>query len=555
MADLKIFPLGGIAKVTQNMFLYTYEDEILIVDCGIGFPDFHMPGVDILIPDINYLQDEVTAGKKIVGMALSHGHDDHIGALPYLLDQLPELTIYASSLTAGFAKNRMSDGAVQRDIVVLKDREVLQLGQYFKLTSFAMTHSVPDTKHFLIETPVGNIYHGSDFKIDKQPIDGIESDYEFIKSLKERGIALMLMDCLGVEKDAWGLSESVVGPNLDALMERTKGKFVVTLMSSHVHRIQQIINSAAKYGRRVALVGRSVEQNIATALQLKKISDPEGVLIDKKKIKTVSEDKLCLIVAGSQGQEGSSMMRAIYGEHSEISITAKDLVVFSAEAIPGNEINYYGAIDELSINGVETIYPAIDNGIHQSGHGKRQELAALLEMVMPKMVMPIGGSNRHRVKFGELVAKNLGYKDEQVVLPNDGDILNLSAEGKIKLHDHIHLRSQIVDGLGIGDVGPAVLSDRRALGQAGIILIVIKRYEKDRLDLDNIVVVSRGFVFMKDAKEVIDYIKRRVAEIVTDVYQPNNKVQVERAVEKRLAKNLYTLIKREPMIEVEIVDC
>jgi ribonuclease J len=249
------------------------------------------------------------------------------------------------------------------------------------------------------------------------------------------------------------------------------------------------------------------------------------------------------------------MVRAIYGEHSTITIDAKDQVIFSADAIPGNEINYYAAVDELCINGVETIYPAINDGVHQSGHAKRQELSHLLSLVAPQLIMPIGGSNRHRVKFAQLVATPLGYSPERILLPSEGDILALNSTGAIKLIDHIHLRSQIVDGLGIGDVGPIVLADRKALGQAGILFIVIKRYAGDKLDLNDIVVVSRGFVFMKDAGEVIAYIKRQTADFIKEIYQPRNTSQVERAVEKRLAQSLYQIIEREPMIEVEIIDC
>ena len=540
--------------MTENMYVYEYENEMLLVDCGIGFPDQHMPGVDILIPDISYIQDKATEGKEIVGMLLSHGHDDHIGALPYLLDQLPPFPIFASPLTAGFAANRIAEGAQQREIKILTDRKPMPIGQYFTATSLAITHSVPDSKHFLIETPVGNIYHGSDFKLDKSPIDGVLPDYEFIQAIKNRGINLMLMDCLGVEKNLWGKSESTVAPVLHDLMASTRGKFVVTLMSSHIHRIQSVIDAAAKLGRRVVLVGTSIEKNVKVALSLRKLRDEQGVLIDKKRAPSIADEKLCLIVAGAQGQEGSAMMRAIYGEHKEITIKAKDRVVFSADAIPGNEVNYFGAIDELCSNGVETIYPEINDSVHQSGHAKRLEQQELLSLVAPKLVMPIGGNDRHRFQFHRFVASKLGYKKEQVLLPEAGDILSLSPEGVVSVFDHINLQSQIVDGLGIGDVGPTVLADRRILSEAGILMVIVKRYQ-GKLSLDDITVVSRGFVFMQDAKEVVTYVKNRTAEILQELYHPNIKYsEVERAVEKRLARDLYKIIKREPMVEVELLD-
>ncbi len=472
---LKILPLGGIAHVTQNMYLYQYGEEMMIVDCGIGFPDVQMPGVDILIPDTSYLTKQLEEGKRIVGMILSHGHDDHIAALPYLLPNLPDFPIYSSKLTAGFAANRLLDTGSVKEITVINDRQPVQVGQYFKITPFNMTHSVPDTKHFFIETPVGNVYHGSDFKLDPAPIGGKLSDYDFMEEISQKGIKLMLTDCLGVEKPEWTQSESSVGEALSAAMQDVKGKCLVTLMSSHIDRISQVLEIAARLQRKVALVGRSVEQNVITAAELGFISDPNNVIINKKEIKNYSDQELILIIAGSQGQEGSSLVRAIYGEHREIRLTSDDKVIFSADVIPGNEIAYYGAIDELCMNGVETVYPAIASGIHQSGHARRPELADIVRRVKPAKIFPIGGNNRHRVKYWELVAEPLGYKKEDIVLPGEGDIIGLEPSGQITKVGNVNLRPQIVDGLGIGDVGPVVLSDRRALGQAGIIIVLVKK--------------------------------------------------------------------------------
>jgi ribonuclease J len=565
-AALQIFPIGGVEHVTQNMYLYTYEQEIMIVDCGIGFPDVQMPGVDILIPDISYLQQLLEQGKKIVGMVLSHGHDDHIAALPYLLPNLPDFPIYASKLTSGFASNRLLDAGNVHPITVISDRATVAIGQYFQVTPLAITHSVPDTKHFLITTPVGNVYHGSDFKLDAAPVDGVLPDYEFMSEIAKKGLKLMLTDCLGVEKPEWTGSESSVGEVLGQVMADVQGKVLVTLMSSHIHRIKQIMDAAARLKRKVALIGRSVEQNVLTAAELGFITDEQNVLINKKDIRHYPDHELVLIVAGSQGQEGSSLVRAIYGEHREIRITNEDRVIFSADAIPGNEISYYGAIDELCMNGVHTLYPAVLPGIHQSGHARRPELADLIQRLKPAKIFPIGGNNRHRAKYIELVAEPLGYHREDIVLPHEGDIISLFADGRVSKTGNVNLRPQIVDGLGIGDVGPVVLSDRRALGQAGIIIVLIKHYrdkkqagrfklDKNNLALDDITVVSRGFVFMKDAGDVIDFIKRRTKELIQGKYNPANRFQSERFIERGLARSLYEVIQREPMIEVEIITC
>ncbi len=552
---LRVLPLGGIANVTQNMYVYEYKDEILLVDCGIGFPDVHMPGVDILIPDINYLQNAATEGKKLVGMVLSHAHDDHIAALPYLLPNLPDFPIYGSKLTAGFAQNRMSDDKLNKEVIVLADRQEQEIGSYFKVTLLSITHSVPDAKHILIETPVGNIYHGSDFKLDPAPVDGWLSDFEFMDQIKQKGVKLLLTDCLGVEKEDWTPSESSVGAHLETAMTGVKGKILVTLMSSHIHRIKQVMDIAGKMGRKVALIGRSVEQNVLTAAELGFISDEQGVIINKKEVKNYPDSKLCLIVAGSQGQEGSSLIRAIYGDHPMIRIKRDDRVIFSANAIPGNEVNYYGAIDELFLSDVATVYPAIAPGIHQSGHASAPEMLDLAKRLAPEAIMPIGGNPRHRVLYKHKVAEPLGYKSEQILIPGDGDIVGVGNDKVLAKVGNINLRPQIVDGLGIGDVGPAVLSDRRTLGQAGMLLVIVKRYKKEkRLDLNDIKVVSRGFVFMKDAGEVIDFIKNKTRELLKKNFKTEKREASERAIERGLARALYEVIQREPMIEVEVLD-
>ena len=553
--QLKLLPLGGMGKVTQNMYVYEYENEILIVDCGLGFPDRYMPGVDILIPDVQYLRDKATEGKEIVGMILSHGHDDHIGALPYILPMLPEMPIYGSALTAGFANNRVREGGMEGRIQVWEDKVPLQLGRHFSVRFLAVTHSVPDTKHIIIETPVGNIYHGSDFKLDKTPVDGVLTDFEFIKKVsQEEGIRLMLTDCLRDERREWGPSEASVGPELQRLMQETKGKYIVTLMSSHLHRIQQVVNSAAMLGRKVAFVGRSVEQNVKVGLELRKLEIPSGVMVDKSKIHNYPDHELVIIIAGSQGQEGSSLMRAISGTHPEIQIKKEDMVVFSADAIPGNELNYYAAIDDLYFNGVKTIYPTIDKMVHQSGHASAEEQQHLLDLVRPEWVMPIGGSDRHRVLYKEFVAAEVNYPVEKVLVPADGEILGVEADrGKpIRAIDWVSLKAQYVDGLGIGDVGPAVLNDRQVLGEEGMIIVILKRMN-GKIDLDDIHVVSRGFVFMRDAAEVVDYIKTRTKEIVLRDGKMKD-YDLEMSVVKGLGKSLYKIIEREPMIEVEIVD-
>ncbi|HCC84191.1 MAG TPA: hypothetical protein DEP87_00690 [Candidatus Pacebacteria bacterium] len=552
MAKLRLIPLGGMGNVTQNMYVYEYGDEILIVDCGIGFPDVYMPGVDSLIPDISYLQKQLAAGKKIMGLVLSHGHDDHIGALPYILPDLPNFPIYASSLTAGFANQRITDKGFERTITVLKDRVPVKIGSVFQAMTIAMTHSVPDTKHVVIDTPEGLIYHGSDFKLDPAPVDGVLPDFAAVEQLGKQGVLLMLIDCLRIERTEPVASESKVGPVLQQLMAEAQGKFVVTLMSSHIHRIQQLVTVAEKFQRKIVLVGRSVEQNVRVSKELEKLTIPKDMLVDKKNLNDYRDDQLCVIVAGSQGQEGSSLVRAVFGEHRDLQLTQRDMVVFSADVIPGNEVPYFRAIDELARNEIEVIYPDINSGVHQSGHASAPEQMRLVNLVKPKYIMPIGGADRHRALFRRKVMAELKFADENVLLPKMGEVLEL-AQTRASIAETISIIPRVVDGLGIGDVGPVVLSDRLSLSQAGMVVIVIPRQDGE-LQLRKLEVISRGFVFMKHADEVITFIKERSIEIIQQLDAKIKDEELKRTLERRLARRLYKVIQREPVIVVTILD-
>jgi ribonuclease J len=553
MSQLRIAPLGGLGKVTQNMFLYIYENEILIVDCGIGFPDEYMPGVDTLLPDTRYLHELIKEGKELVGIAITHGHEDHMGALPYVLPELEEIPpIWASPLTVGFIQKKFQEQ--KRDVFIntFKDHQKVTFGKHFQVMSLAVTHSVPDTKHLVIDTPEGVIYHGSDFKLDEHPLDGVKADTATMEALGKQGILLAMIDCLRSEQLEHTPSETTVGPELEKLMRNTKGKFVVTLMSSHIHRIQQIVNSAEKIGRKVVFIGRSVEQNVEIASSLKKLQIPSGLMIDKRDIDKHKDNKLCVVIAGSQGQEGSSLIRAVYGEHRQVQIKADDKVVFSANVIPGNEIAYYRAINELAGNGVVVIYPDVNPLLHQSGHASAAEQRIVAKLLHPKFLMPIGGEDRHRAKFREYVAQSLGYTKEKTLTPKVGEILGLT-NGEVKVVDSIEIRPRTVDGLGIGDVGPVVLSDRRSMGQSGMIVLILPRHQ-GRLDLKHMQVVSKGFVFMKEAEEVIDFIEKETAGIIDKLGKKKGDAAIREALERQLGRKLYKVIRREPMIIPVIMD-
>lgn len=554
MNQLKIVPIGGLGKVTQNMFIYEYDREMLIVDCGIGFPDEYMPGVDTLIPDTSYLHEQLAAGKKIVGIALTHGHEDHMGALPYILPELKDMPpIWGSPLTVAFAQKKLADQKINVHINTFTDLTPVKFGEHFSVMCLTVTHSVPDTKHLVIETPEGIVYHGSDFKLDKRPLDGVTTDLKAMEAIGNRGILVALIDCLRVERLEPGEPETTVGPELEKLMRHTKGKYIVTLMSSHIHRIQQIVNAAEKLGRKVVFIGRSVEQNVKIASELGKLQIPRDMMIDKRDVEKYKDNKLCVVIAGSQGQEGSSLIRAVYGEHQQIQILPDDKVVFSANVIPGNEIPYYRAINQLAGNEVNVIYPDVNPLLHQSGHASAPEQREVVKLLHPKFVMPIGGEDRHRAKFREYVAQSLGYTKDKTLTPKNGEILGFH-DGEVKVVDSIVIKPRTVDGLGIGDVGPAVLADRRLMSQSGMIVLILPRI-KGRFDLGGVQVVSKGFVFMQEARDVIDFIKKETADIVHSMGKKRGGDEVLRKqLENRLGRKLYKIIRREPMIIPVILD-
>jgi ribonuclease J len=549
--SLRILPIGGMGNVTQNMYVYELGNELLIVDCGIGFPTQYMPGVDVMIPDITYITEQVQQGKEIVGMILTHGHDDHIAATGYLLPELPEFPIFASPLTAAFASQRMHDQGVERNITVIQDHKKFKIGTEFEVEAFPITHSVPDTRHFAIYTSEGLVYHGADFKIDLQPVDGVLPDFDTISRLGNEGVLCLLMDCLRVENSGWSRSESEVHGALEEAMMEVEGKIIVTLMSSHIHRIQQVVDIANKLGRHVCFIGRSVEQNVESAMKLKKLDVVQSQIVDKRNLDQYRDSEICIIIAGSQGQEGSSLVRAVYGEHQSLQIKESDRVIFSSDAIPGNEIPYYGAIDELARNGVRVLYPDVMPGLHSSGHGGAKDQQLLLSLVKPKYVFPMGGQDRHRAKFHELVADAMHYKSQQVLLPKHGQVIELSHQ-QAKYGETLTLVPRLVDGLGVGDVGPTVLSDRQSLGREGMIVLVLPKHN-GKFVIENINIVSRGFVFMKEAQDVIKFIQDTTAEVI-EQNEAADEEQLKKEIEKKLSRKLYKIIRRAPLIMPVIVE-
>lgn len=541
MNKLRIIPLGGMGNVTKNCFVYEYGDELLIVDCGIGFPESSMLGVDVLIPDVTYIKDRLSQGAHIVGMCLSHGHDDHIASLPYIVPQLPDFPIYASPLTAAFAQSRMAEFEINKEVNVVEGDQPVRLGS-FTIDFVKLTHSVPHTRHLAIGTPEGIVYHGSDFKFDLSPVDGVMPDFNKIARYGDQGVLCLLSDCLRVERSNWSASEAILGGTFEREIADCQGKFIITLMSSNLHRIALAAKTAIEHGRKLVFIGRSIEQNVEIAGMLHVLDIPKQYVVHKKHMDEYKDSQLCVIVAGSQGQPGSSLVRAVYGEHPLLQVGAKDKVVFATEPIPGNEANVYDAIDELSRNRIDVAYSDIDTDLHVSGHAGATEQQLLIAMLKPKYLLPIGGTDRHRVVYSNLATK-MGYQERDVLLPKTGEVIEFF-QGKVGLGETLVLKTMMVDGLGVGDVGSVVLSDRRTMSQEGMIVVIIPE-KAGELDAGNIKVVSRGFVFMKQADEIIKTIKEETAAIVAE---GGEEVELKKQIERRLTKRMDALMGRTPLI-------
>lgn len=542
MESLRIVPLGGMGNVTKNMFLYEYGNEMLLVDCGIGFPETSMLGVDVLIPDITYVQERLKKGARIVGMCLTHGHDDHIASLPYIVPQLPDFEIYGSPLTASFADARMSDFNIKRNVNVVNDDQPVELGS-FSIEYIQMTHSVPQTRHLAIHTPQGTIYHGSDFKFDLTPVDGALPDFGKISRIGEEGVLCLLSDCLRVDRPEWSPSEMVLAETFEREVVDCQGKFIVTLMSSNVHRVGLVAKTAIEHGRKLVFIGRSIEQNVEVAQALKILAIPKKFIVHKKKMDQYPDKELCVVVAGSQGQPGSSLVRAVFGDHPILSVGPKDKVVFATEPIPGNEMNVYTAIDELSRNRIDVVYSDVAKGLHVSGHAGATEQQLLIAMTKPAYLMPIGGTERHRIGY-ERLAGTMGYPKETVLLPKSGQVIEFK-NGEARFSETIAIKEMMVDGLGVGDVGAMVLNDRRNMAEEGMVVIILVKKD-GKFDTENVRVISRGFVFMKTADEIVRIIKEETVDAIIE--DSSDESDLRRRIEKRVSKRMDMLLGRTPLV-------
>lgn len=547
--SLKIVPLGGVGDVTKNMFAYEYGNDIVIIDCGVSFPDTEMRGVDLVIPDINYLRDKKN---KIKAILITHGHDDHYGALPYIWPEL-NVPIYSQKLTCGLIARKFEENRLdKRQIKELKITDTLTLG-VFKVSFYQVSHSVPDSTGIVLETPIGTIIHQSDFKIDWSPVNGQKTDVGRVAELGNKGVLMMAIDCLRSDKPGYTLSEKNIEPNFAKIEAETQGKFFLTLITSNITRIQQALNVAVKAGRKVALVGRSMENNFQVARELGYLHVPPGLIIAQEEIKRFAPEKVMIIISGAFGQPGSALSRVANGEHKFIQLSKQDTVLVSADPMPAAEEAQGVLIDNLARFGCRVIYSANEPNLHVSGHAASEELKLMINLAKPKFLMPIGGGFKQIRAFGSL-AKDLGYKEDQVITLTEVQPIELTPD-RFKLLPPIPYQNVYVDGLGVGDVGSIVLRDRQHMSEEGIVVVVVPIDSQTGKLSGDPDMISRGFVFGDDANDLLDAAKEIVKSLFIDHQGGRLDLRfVRNEIENHLQRFFYEETKRRPLILTVVVE-
>lgn len=544
MAKLKIIPLGGLGEIGKNLTVYEYGQDILVVDCGLGFPDEELYGIDAVIPDITYLKQNKD---RIRGIVITHGHEDHIGALPYVMREL-DVPIYATSLTAGIIELKLEelDLLYNTQIFTKKAGDRFKLG-CFEVEMIHVNHSIADSVALAIKTPIGTVIHTGDFKIDVTPIQGEMIDLARLGQLGKQGVLALLSDSTNVERPGHTDSERKVAEKFDELFKGCEKRIIVTTFASNVQRIQQIVNVAAKYKRKVAVTGRSMENMIKVARELGYMDIPEGVLVELNQIKGQPKDRTVIISTGSQGESMSALYRMAFSEHKQINIDAGDRIIISASAIPGNETTVSKVIDELFHKGAEVIYDR-HTDLHVSGHASQEDQKMMLALTKPKFFIPVHGEYRMLCKHAEL-GRIMGVEPNNIVIAENGSVIELSRKS-IKSVDIVPAGRVFVDGSGVGDVGSIVLRDRKHLAQDGMIVVVLALSGEDSSLISGPEIVTRGFIYEKESEDLIEEMKRVIFESlescrhqrITDWAGIKNKVRTN------LTGYLYKTTKRSPMI-------
>lgn len=541
---LKMVALGGLNEIGKNMYVYEYGDDIIVVDCGIGFPDDDMYGIDSVIPDITYL---VKNKERIRAIVLTHGHEDHIGAMPFVMDEI-DAPVYCTALTGALVNIKLQEhGTADKvKIVTVKAGETVKIGN-FKVEFIHVNHSIPDSVALAIRTPAGLVIHTGDYKIDTTPIDGGMIDLARFGELGKKGVLALVSDSTNVENPGYSLSESVVAENFENQFKDCKERIIVTTFASNVHRLQQVINCAKKYGRKVAVTGRSMENVLRVATELGYMDIPQGILVDIAQIKSLPKDKVAIITTGSQGETMSALHRMAFSEHKQVEICAGDKIIVSASAIPGNENSISEVINELFRKGATVVYER-SALLHASGHACREELKLMLALIKPKFFIPVHGEFRH-LKIHADLAKQMGVPPKNIVISDIGRVVEISGRS-IKLAGTVPAGRVFVDGTGVGDVGSVVLRDRKHLAQDGMVVAVVSLSSIDGSLVSGPDIITRGFVYVKEAEELIGDLKDITATVIFECAYKNMRdwATIKSIIKARLSDYLYKKTKRNPMI-------
>ena len=543
-AKVKIIPLGGVNEIGKNLTAIEYKNDIVIIDCGLRFPDEDMFGIDLVIPDITYL---LKNKERVSGIFLTHGHEDHIGALPYVLKQL-NVPVYGTKLTLGILETKLKEHGLlsSTELIRVKPRDVIRLNSV-SVEFIKTNHSIADSVAIAVHTPLGVVLHTGDFKVDYTPIDGEPMDFARFAELGKKGVLVMMADSTNVERHGYTMSERVVGESFVRIFGKTKGRIIIATFASNIHRIQQIIDAAKIYNRKVAVSGRSMENNMQVAIELGYIEADKDMLIGIDHINKYNDNEVVIITTGSQGEPMSALSRMASSDHRKVNIKEGDTVIISATPIPGNEKLVSRVINQLFKNGAEVIYESLAE-IHVSGHAYQEELKLMQTLVKPKFFIPVHGEYRHLKQHGELAIK-LGLPEKNLVIADIGDVIEVT-RNSIKKNGSVVAGQVFVDGLGVGDVGNIVLRDRKHLSQDGILTVVVTLSKENKSIVAGPDIISRGFVYVRESEPLMEEAREMVKSILIECEEKkiNDWATLKSRVRDELRAYLYEKTKRKPMI-------
>ncbi|WML35182.1 ribonuclease J [Clostridium sp. OS1-26] len=541
---VKIIPLGGLNEIGKNLTAIEYKNDIIVIDCGLKFPDEEMLGIDVVIPDISYLQKNID---KVKGIFLTHGHEDHIGALPYVLKEM-NVPVYGTKLTLGIVQTKLKEHNLLSvvDLKCVKPRDIVKL-ESISVEFIRTSHSIADSVAIAIHTPVGIVLHTGDFKIDYTPIDGCVADLTRFAELGKKGVLAMLADSTNVERPGYTMSESIVGETFEDIFSSARGRIIVATFASHVHRIQQIIRAAIKYDRKVAVSGRSMENIMEVGMELGYIDADKDIFINVDNINKYPESKIVIITTGSQGEPMSALSRMAASEHKKISILPGDMVVISANPIPGNEKLISRVINQLFKKGAEVIYESLAD-VHVSGHACQEELKLMHTLVKPKFFIPVHGEYRHLKQHAELAIK-LGMPSNNIIIGDNGEVIEVSRDA-IRKNGTVVSGQVFVDGLGVGDVGNIVLRDRKHLSQDGILTVVVTIEKESGSVIAGPDIISRGFVYVRESEDLMGEARELVRDALRECEEKHitEWASIKSNIKEVLRMFLYEKTKRKPMI-------